>query len=345
MGINKFDVVLEPGQRAYVSGQDVVGRVVVWADSVTSCRAILVKSKGYAKVEWGEESPQNSEEVYFENIVTIWSGTSHGDNLPAGEYGFPFQFKLPPKIPRSFEGTYGHIRYVIEAKAEIPWGTDQLSSVFFNVECKYDLSEHRTSSDSLMFHKEQSVCCCCCEQGPVIISLCAEKTDYIPGEYVLLTGEVTNRAGWHIESAEITLHETITYKINEATKIKREILQRVRRPGILTGETDIWLSVPIHIPDSAVCLQYCSIMTALYAVKITFSMGFCSTASVKQNITIGTVPVGKVSMTVEGAPASPTVPIPSAPPLYSTLDTPSHEMQPILHQPTSSPDLSKAEEN
>nr|XP_053633733.1 arrestin domain-containing protein 17-like [Cherax quadricarinatus] len=344
MGINKFDVVLEPQQQAYTSGQDVVGRVVIRADSLTSCRAILVKSKGFARVEWGNEYPKNSEEVYFENIVTVWSGTSHGENLPAGEYCFPFQFKLPPKIPRSFEGTYGHIRYVIEAKAEIPWGTDQLSSVFFNVECKYDLNEIEKSSDSLLFHKEENVCCCFCEQGPVIISLCTEKTGYIPGEYVLLTGEVTNRAGWHIESAEITLHETVKYKIKENTKVKKERLQRVERPGILSGQTDIWLSVPIHIPDSAVCLQYCSIMTAIYDVTITFSMGFCSEASIRRSITIGSVPVGKVTMAVEGAPASPTVPVPSAPPLYSTLNTPNHEVVPILHQPKSSSDLDKQEE-
>lgn len=49
------------------------------------------------------------------------------------------------------------------------------------------------------------MCCCCCEQGPVNIALTAEKTGYIPGEYILLTGEVTNRAGWHIENSVIKL--------------------------------------------------------------------------------------------------------------------------------------------
>ncbi|KAG7161349.1 Arrestin domain-containing protein 17-like 2 [Homarus americanus] len=283
MGIKKFDIVLDPHQQSYCSGEDVVGRVLVHSDCITSCRAILVKARGFAKVEWENEA-YGEEEVYFENIVTVWSGTSHGDNLPAGEYGFPFLFKLPLNIPRSFEGTYGHVRYQIEAKAEIPWGADQFSSFFFKVDCKYDLREDDKASEALMFHKESTACLCCREEGPIIISLCADKTGYIPGEHVLLTGEVTNRADSPVVSSNITL------------------------------------------------------------VEITFTIGFCSEISVTQSITIGTIPVGKVTLTVEGPPASPGVPIPSAPPMCNTSDTPSHEMQPILHQPKSLSDLSKLDD-
>ncbi|XP_042235431.1 arrestin domain-containing protein 17-like [Homarus americanus] len=343
MGIKKFDIVLDPHQQSYCSGEDVVGRVLVHSDCITSCRAILVKARGFAKVEWENEA-YGEEEVYFENIVTVWSGTSHGDNLPAGEYGFPFLFKLPLNIPRSFEGTYGHVRYQIEAKAEIPWGADQFSSFFFKVDCKYDLREDDKASEALMFHKESTACLCCREEGPIIISLCADKTGYIPGEHVLLTGEVTNRADSPVVSSNITLVETIRYNIRTMHKKKKTTLKTIERSGIPAGETAVWLSIPIYIPEGATCLQYCGIMEAIYDVTITFTIGFCSEISVTQSITIGTIPVGKVTLTVEGPPASPGVPIPSAPPMCNTSDTPSHEMQPILHQPKSLSDLSKLDD-
>lgn len=45
---------------------------------------------------------------------------SHVFHLGIGQHTFPFTFILPMQIPSSFEGEYGHVRYVIRASAQLP---------------------------------------------------------------------------------------------------------------------------------------------------------------------------------------------------------------------------------
>ncbi|XP_042880585.1 arrestin domain-containing protein 3-like [Penaeus japonicus] len=338
MGINRFVVVFESDQAVYSSGQDVAGFVELFVESIMACRAILVKARGFGKVNYlGSEN----EETYMLETVTVWCGSSQGENLQPGTHMFPFRFKVPQRVPSSYESTYGHIRYMVEAMAEIPWGENVTTQKDFKVDSRYDLIQDEDASLPLRFVKEESVCCCCCEQGPVNIALTAEKTGYIPGEYILLTGEVTNRAGWHIENSVIKLIQTIKYKVENDSHQEIETIQRLGRPGILAGDTDVWLSVPLRIPEMAACLQYCNIMKAKYEVEITFCMGFCSDAMVKEDIIVGSSPVGKVTMALEGLVPSPSAPKPSAPPLYNSTEPISQELKPVItQQPTATCDTS-----
>ncbi|XP_071523700.1 arrestin domain-containing protein 3-like isoform X3 [Panulirus ornatus] len=276
----KISVTLVPHQEVYTSGQDVIGNVVVSAISTTACRAIFVKIKGYARVEWNtdddDDPVRSDEEVYVENTVTVWAGSNFGDNLMAGEFCFPFEFKLPPNIPSSYEGKYGHIRYLIEAKAEVPWGTSPLSTCSFRVDGKYDLNHDPGAS-------------------------------------------------------------TIKFKAQHHSKKKKQVLNKVRRPGFRAGNTDEWISFPIRIPVEAVCLQYCNIISAKYSIEITSSFGFCSLASVKEIIKVGSLPVGEVIK--DNTLVSCGAPLPSAPPTENF----GYEMQPILHQPESSSPFIKQE--
>lgn len=337
----KISVTLVPHQEVYTSGQDVIGNVVVSAISTTACRAIFVKIKGYAKVEWNtdddDDPVRSDEEVYVENTVTVWAGSNFGDNLMAGEFCFPFEFKLPPNIPSSYEGKYGHIRYLIEAKAEVPWGTGPLSTCSFRVDGKYDLNHDPGASEPVKFFEESTGCCSCCGQPPLIIDLKAVKTGYIPGENVLLTGKIINQTNSDVEDTKIKIKETIKFKAQHHSKKKKQVLNKVRRPGFRAGNTDEWISFPIRIPVEAVCLQYCNIISAKYSIEITSSFGFCSLASVKEIIKVGSLPVGEVIK--DNTLVSCGAPLPSAPPTENF----GYEMQPILHQPESSSPFIKQE--
>ena len=71
--------------------------------------------------------------------LLIFYISGHGGNLQPGTHIFPFQFRLPERIPSSFEGKRGHIRYRIEARAEVPWGDPVERQLEFKVDSRYDL--------------------------------------------------------------------------------------------------------------------------------------------------------------------------------------------------------------
>ena len=61
-------------------------------------------------------------------------------SLPVGQHIYPFSFYLPDLIPSSYEGTYGHIRYVLKATIERPWNSNTICSTGFAVMNPFDLN-------------------------------------------------------------------------------------------------------------------------------------------------------------------------------------------------------------
>lgn len=57
-----------------------------------------------------------------------------------GIHTFNFACSIPPFAPSSFEGTYGHIRYVAKVILDRPWKFDQTYSVGFTVLKTLDLN-------------------------------------------------------------------------------------------------------------------------------------------------------------------------------------------------------------
>lgn len=65
--------------------------------------------------------------------------------LPEGEHCFPFSTVLPPKLPSSFEGEFGHIRYTVKVVVDRPWKFDHEIKSAFTVISPVDLNTHETA--------------------------------------------------------------------------------------------------------------------------------------------------------------------------------------------------------
>lgn len=78
--------------------------------------------------------------IYFLVTFVLILLTGYGDNLMPGEFRFPFSFKLPDKLPPTYEGLYGHIRYLVEARNDVQWGATEHAIAQFNVAAVQDLN-------------------------------------------------------------------------------------------------------------------------------------------------------------------------------------------------------------
>lgn len=116
---------------------------------------IIVRFLGEANTSWdetktvrddqGKETNETEHltghEEYFE-IHYYLLGSKNGSeiNLPAGEHTYPFTCALPPTLPSSFEGEWGHVRYTIKVTLDRPWKFDQDAKMAFTVVSPVDLN-------------------------------------------------------------------------------------------------------------------------------------------------------------------------------------------------------------
>ena len=60
---------------------------------------------------------------------------------PVGKQQYPFEFSLPSKLPTSFEGAHGYIRYLCKVTVERPWKFDHTTKKAFSVISELDLNK------------------------------------------------------------------------------------------------------------------------------------------------------------------------------------------------------------
>lgn len=112
--------------------------------------------KGEAQTGWAiEESRTNDQthetekeridlsgsEEYFKTQYYLIGGAGGGEHeLPAGTKEFPFTCVLPPTLPSSFEGEFGHVRYTVKVVLDRPWKFDQETKAAFTVLSPVDLN-------------------------------------------------------------------------------------------------------------------------------------------------------------------------------------------------------------
>lgn len=60
--------------------------------------------------------------------------------MPQGTHSYDFYCALPSALPTSFEGTYGHIRYLVEVRMDRPWKFDHVFKQPFTVLSHCDLN-------------------------------------------------------------------------------------------------------------------------------------------------------------------------------------------------------------
>jgi len=85
--------------------------------------------------------------VHYTFILLLSNYACAGDQmvLSEGEHCFPFSTVLPTKLPSSFEGEFGHIRYTVKTVIDRPWKFDHEIKSAFTVISAVDLNNHATA--------------------------------------------------------------------------------------------------------------------------------------------------------------------------------------------------------
>uniref|UniRef100_A0A1B0GIA7 Putative signal transduction n=1 Tax=Lutzomyia longipalpis TaxID=7200 RepID=A0A1B0GIA7_LUTLO len=367
MGLKGCQIVLDNPWNTYYAGQTINGKVEFTFDSPKKVRGILIRFLGEANTSWEErEKRQDSEgketeeithlsghEEYFQIQYYLLGGKNSGEiELNAGTHTYPFTCALPPTLPSSFEGEWGHVRYTVKVTLDRPWKFDQDSKMAFTVISPVDLNLNPRVKEQFKLDLEKSFCCLCCRSGPLSAIVIVPVTGYVSGQVIPITAECDNASNVRVTGIKIHMRKIISFHTHQPrreTKKDKVNISEVSGGAVEPGGSNTWtfkLEIPPLPPSN---LVNCGIIDVDYDLKIVVEVaGAHRNLEGKIPITLGTVPLAdfKPPAPYSDEPPQdpsmlPTQPVsPASPPEtggalgWSITDSGGHQLYPNIPPPT-----------
>lgn len=257
--------------------------------------------KGKAECKWSESRGSSSSYIFgkqkYLESVTFLLGSEHGEPtyVPIGVHTYNFACLLPENIPSSIEGTFGSIRYKVEATLDIPWDLDLRSVKPFTVVRHDDLNLVQTQNYRLPCETEEikTFCCLFCELDPVIMTMRLPKCGFGLGETIPVHVEVVNKSTTNIMSTEFHLKKIEDYHASEPFHDKSRTCSKnvasKNSHGVARLHTKKFnekLKIPDTLPTSNDRL--CAVFQVKYAVVFkAYPVGLNTSFDIEAMITIG----------------------------------------------------------
>lgn len=196
--------------------------------------------------------------------------------LPAGTHTYPFTCALPPTLPSSYEGKWGHVRYTIKVTLDRPWKFDQDTKMAFTVISPVDLNQNPHCKEAGKLDLEKSFCCFCCRSGPLSVLVRLPVTGYVSGQIIPISVEVDNTSNVVVNSLKLCLRKKISFHTHQpkrATKKEKETIEELTMGPIDGGQSRNWnqqIEVPALPPSN---LVNCGIIDLDYELKVEAQVG------------------------------------------------------------------------
>lgn len=151
-------------------------------------------------------------DVYL-NTRTYLYGRQGGSSvdMASGTYRYNFECQLPHSIPASFEGSYGHIRYYIEACLDIPWRFDKEYRIQFTVVRNDDLNERPELKIPCRQEEFAKFCCLFCQSAPMIMTATIPCSGFTPGQMIPVTVNFDNKSTVKVDRTKINFKRFIRF--------------------------------------------------------------------------------------------------------------------------------------
>ncbi|CAD7093273.1 unnamed protein product [Hermetia illucens] len=368
MGLKSCQIQLDNPWNTYYAGQTINGQVTYTFDSPKKVRGIIVRFLGEANTNWQEtRKVTNSEgkeedetenlsghEEYFQIQYYLLGGKNSAEiELPSGQHTYPFTCALPPTLPSSFEGEWGHVRYTIKVTLDRPWKFDQETKMAFTVISPVDLNLNPRVQDPYKLELEKTFCCFCCQSGPLAVIVKIPVTGFVSGQVIPITAECDNASNVHVNLLKFILRKVVAF---HTTQPRRE----TKKENITIGELSVgpigphdsktWtqqLEIPPLPPSN---LVNCGIIDLDYDLKVV-----CEVSGPHRNlegtipVVLGTIPLASFKppapysdVPVQDPSLAPTQPVsPASPPNgtggavgWNTADTAGGSLYPNIPPPT-----------
>ncbi len=232
------DIKIFLEKSVFLPGDEISGHVLVKCDKEFKCNRIVIGFLGAVNTVITVGS-DDDETTYTETIKIVETGLvlHEGGTVYAGESKFEFSFRLPDRVPPSYEGFYGKIQYGLEAKIELSWAIDPKDRLLLNVIFPY--RKEVGKGVRVAYEDKEDM------HPPLEVQL--ENTSFCIGELVpfkvrVSSGEKIRKVRFeliHQESASARGHKSKYPQTLAKSSIDAEDIQY-----------DTWFAVGVEIPPS-----------------------------------------------------------------------------------------------
>ncbi|EDW81366.1 uncharacterized protein Dwil_GK12019 [Drosophila willistoni] len=307
----------------YFTGQVISGKVIVNFNKTKKLRGIKLQIIGYALAQWRlrrhrgavaiQDTKKRRKNTYLgrEDYIastTYLMGSEMGKtfNIDAGTYTYTFACPIPSNCPSSFEGAFGHIRYLAKVTFLKAGASNRTHNVGFTVLKLLDLNQESkmlrepASNDALEYF-------CFMNSKPVHLKVTLQQQGYVPGQFMLIHAHVRNNSNSSCKKLLIMLHLRATYTSDQPSiRTTSEKIMLVKKEcGSVAEHSEKSFTETLRIPATApTCEHLSKVVRVSYEVRVVAVMNWLmANPRAVVPITIGNVPL-TVAMPIGATPMS-----------------------------------------
>ncbi|KAL5256054.1 hypothetical protein ACHWQZ_G011313 [Mnemiopsis leidyi] len=294
--ISYFSIELDKPP-VYFAGETISGKVLLHVNHPIFIRGLFIQIKGDCNVHWTEKcNGYKAEPRHYRNYQQClgWSHFFLGNprtlvTLEPGAHEFEFNYTLPRKIPSSFEGSHGNIRYFVMSQLDWPGGNhfqQTLQCVTVNSIFDLNLSPESKSSEERKTEHHQVLL-----RRSLKATLNVPRKGFVPGQTVTAFASVDNKTMHSVLSTRTELVEICKYQACDQEQRTKRVVAGCKRGPIPRGTKDTWhvmLDIP-PIPPSG--LVYCQIIHLEYYIKLTVESVRLPKQKLQIPLIIGSIPL------------------------------------------------------
>ncbi|KAI8044582.1 arrestin domain-containing protein 17 [Drosophila gunungcola] len=308
----------------YFTGQVITGKVIVNLTKTKKLRGIKLEISGYAQAQWRlrrhgravaiQNSKKRSKHQYsgredYIASTTYLMGSEQGSNfsMDAGTYTYTFACPIPSHCPSSFEGAFGHIRYLAKVTFLKPGASNRTHNVGFTVLKLLDLNQESkmlrepASNEAVEYF-------CLMHTKPVELKVTLQQQGYVPGQFLLVHAQVRNESSADCRKLLIMLHLRATYTADQPSlRTTSEKIMLVKREcGPVAHHGQRTYTESLRIPATApTCEHLSKVVRVSYEVRVVAVMNWLmANPRVIIPITIGNVPLATAASGPDFLPAN-----------------------------------------
>lgn len=317
----------------YFTGQLLTGKVIITLNKTKKFKGIKLQINGFAHCQWRERrgrkkplynsNPQGRHNYHgHEDYIastTYLVGSEDGQNfgIEPGTHTYTFSCPIPVNCPSSYEGAYGHIRYMVKVTCIRSGSSNRTYTKGFTVLKLLDLNQESIMLKTAAYNESFENFCFFLSQA-VHLRVDIMQTGYVPGQMILVSSHINNETGADVKKLLITLNLVATYITDTpCMSTTSEKLCLVKKYcGPVSRHTSRDYAEVIRVPATPpTCDHLSKIVRISYEICVEAIMNhFMRNPKATVPVTVGNIPL----VTPSAPQASPTDDVPT---------TSSHAMQ------------------